>query len=51
MSPGVKAALQLMGHDFGAPRPPAAWPLTANQQARIESFMASNGLLRESGKE
>ncbi len=48
---GVKAALQLMGHDFGAPRPPAAWPLTANQQARIESFMASNGLLRESGKE
>lgn len=34
---GVKAALQLSGHDCGAPRPPAAWPLG---EAQIEAIRA-----------
>ncbi|SMX50448.1 dihydrodipicolinate synthase family protein [Maliponia aquimaris] len=43
--PGVKAALALMGEDCGAARPPAAWPLSDDQQARLRGFMAANGLL------
>lgn len=46
---GVKAALQLLGQDCGATRPPAAWPLTPAQQARIEAFLRRNGLV--AGKE
>lgn len=44
--PGVKAALQLMGEDCGGARPPAAWPLTTEQQSRLLSFMTANGLLQ-----
>lgn len=43
--PGVKAALALMGEDCGAARPPAAWPLSDTQLARLRDFMAANGLL------
>ncbi|WP_172297712.1 dihydrodipicolinate synthase family protein [Pseudoruegeria sp. HB172150] len=43
--PGVKAALQLMGEDCGAARPPAAWPLSDNQMTRLKAFMTENGLL------
>ena len=42
---GVKEALRLMGHDFGAARPPAAWPLTDDQRARLRNFLHANGLL------
>ena len=42
---GVKAALRLMGEDCGAARPPAAWPLTADQQARLSTFMDHSGLI------
>lgn len=41
---GVKSALKLMGEDCGATRPPSAWPLTDNQQARLAAFMRQNGL-------
>lgn len=43
---GVKAALQLMGEDCGPARPPAAWPLTEDQIARLKAFMTKNGLLQ-----
>lgn len=36
---GVKAALQLLGNDCGPARPPAAWPLTASQQQRMEALL------------
>jgi len=42
---GVKATLRLIGEDCGAARPPAAWPLTADQQARLSAFMKHNGLV------
>ena len=42
---GVKEALRLMGNDFGAARPPAAWPLTDDQRARLRKFLQENGLL------
>jgi 4-hydroxy-tetrahydrodipicolinate synthase len=42
---GVKAALRLIGEDCGAARPPAAWPLNADQQARLSAFMKHNGLV------
>lgn len=42
----VKAALQIMGPDCGAARPPSAWPLAASAQARLVQFMASATLLR-----
>jgi 4-hydroxy-tetrahydrodipicolinate synthase len=42
---GVKAALRLIGEDCGAARPPAAWPLTADLQARLSAFMKHNGLV------
>ncbi|MDF0601969.1 dihydrodipicolinate synthase family protein [Psychromarinibacter sp. C21-152] len=43
--PGVKAALAMMGEDCGGVRPPAAWPLTDDQTARLRVFMDENGLL------
>lgn len=43
--PGVKAALQMMGEDCGAARPPAAWPLSDSQRLRLETFMTTNGLI------
>ncbi|MBV7396942.1 dihydrodipicolinate synthase family protein [Mameliella sediminis] len=43
--PGVKAALRLMGEDCGAARPPAAWPLSDEQTARLRAFMTKNGLI------
>lgn len=36
----VKAALQLMGNDCGATRPPSAWPLTDAAQAELRKLMA-----------
>ncbi len=41
---GVKAALQLIGNDCGPARPPAAWPLSANQQSRLSSLIKGWGL-------
>lgn len=41
---GVKAALQMIGHDCGATRPPSAWPLTDSQSTRLERFIADNKL-------
>ncbi|GGE58536.1 dihydrodipicolinate synthase family protein [Actibacterium pelagium] len=43
--PGVKAALQMMGEDCGAARPPAAWPLSAVQRERLKEFMSKNSLI------
>lgn len=43
--PGVKAALQMMGEDCGAARPPAAWPLTEDQNNRLRAFMRTAGLI------
>jgi len=43
--PGVKAALQLMREDCGIARPPAAWPLNADQQSRLKRFMQDNNLI------
>jgi 4-hydroxy-tetrahydrodipicolinate synthase len=37
----VKAALQLMGEDCGATRPPSAWPLTDIQQTRLKKQLES----------
>jgi 4-hydroxy-tetrahydrodipicolinate synthase len=42
---GVKAALQLMGHDCGPTRPPTAWPLTERQQAELRRLMISWNLI------
>ncbi len=42
---GVKAALQLIGRDCGATRPPSAWPLTESQSAALAAFLRANGLL------
>ncbi|MET4808317.1 dihydrodipicolinate synthase family protein [Limibacillus sp. MBR-115] len=41
----VKAALQALGIDCGPTRPPSAWPLTAAQNAKLYSFLTTNGLL------
>lgn len=41
---GVKSALALMGEECGGARPPAAWPLTADQLGRLETFMRESGL-------
>jgi 4-hydroxy-tetrahydrodipicolinate synthase len=38
---GVKAALQLIGRDCGATRPPAAWPLTKTQMERLQKLLDS----------
>jgi 4-hydroxy-tetrahydrodipicolinate synthase len=42
---GVKAALQLMGEDCGATRPPSAWPLTEKQMAKLRSLLVSWNLV------
>lgn len=42
---GVKAALLALGQDCGPTRPPSAWPLTAFQQSKLDSFLARNGLI------
>ncbi|WP_370161353.1 dihydrodipicolinate synthase family protein [Limimaricola soesokkakensis] len=42
---GVKAALQAVGLDCGPTRPPSAWPLTPEQQGRMQDFLRRNGLL------
>lgn len=42
---GVKAALQALGMDCGPTRPPSAWPLTADQQTKLQDFLKSNGLI------
>ena len=39
----VKAALQVLGEDCGAPRPPAAWPLNDETMATLRAFMAKVG--------
>lgn len=41
---GVKAALRALGRDCGPTRPPSAWPLTAGQQAKLDTFIAQNKL-------
>jgi 4-hydroxy-tetrahydrodipicolinate synthase len=41
---GVKAALLALGRDCGPTRPPSAWPLTASQQAKLDTFIAANQL-------
>ncbi|MDG4720143.1 MULTISPECIES: dihydrodipicolinate synthase family protein [Thalassospira] len=43
---GVKAALQLLGDDCGATRPPSAWPLTDAQQTKLVGFMRQNNLVK-----
>lgn len=43
---GVKAALQLIGNDCGPTRAPAAWPLSASQQARLEALITGWGITR-----
>jgi 4-hydroxy-tetrahydrodipicolinate synthase len=40
----VKAALQLIGEDCGATRPPSAWPLSAAQLERLRKVLAQWGL-------
>lgn len=40
----VKAALLAQGFQCGPTRPPSAWPLTGAQQARLDDFLATNGL-------
>src|SRR5215470_4223290 len=42
---GVKAALQMLGHDCGPARPPSAWPLTERQQAELRRLMISWNLI------
>ena len=41
----VKAALQLIGDDCGATRPPSAWPLTEKQSANLRTLLAEWKLL------
>lgn len=42
----VKTALQLMGNDCGATRPPSAWPLTDHQHRQLHALMSGWNLLR-----
>ena len=42
----VKAALQLMGEDCGATRPPSAWPLTDSQLNKLRGQLAAWGARR-----
>lgn len=46
----VKAALQLMGEDCGATRPPSAWPLTESQTAKLRTQLAAWGVGRSAAK-
>lgn len=41
----VKAALQARGQDCGPTRPPSAWPLTRDQDARLRHFLTANDLI------
>lgn len=43
--PGVKAALAMMGEDVGPARPPAVWPLSDAQLARLRRFLTDNNLI------
>ncbi|HEX7559413.1 MAG TPA: dihydrodipicolinate synthase family protein [Usitatibacter sp.] len=40
----VKAALQLLGEDCGATRPPSAWPLTEAQLSRLKKQLDTWGI-------
>ncbi|MDQ3025743.1 MAG: dihydrodipicolinate synthase family protein [Pseudomonadota bacterium] len=40
----VKAALQLLGEDCGATRPPSAWPLTETQVSKLRKQLDTWGL-------
>ena len=40
----VKAALQLLGEDCGATRPPSAWPLTETQRAGLKKQLQAWGI-------
>lgn len=40
----VKAALQILGDDCGATRPPSAWPLTEAQVSRLKKQLDSWGI-------
>ena len=40
----VKAALQLLGEDCGATRPPSAWPLTEAQMSKLRKQLDTWGL-------
>ena len=42
----VKTALQLMGNDCGATRPPSAWPLAQGQQQALRALLDGWKLLR-----
>ncbi|MCI0753095.1 dihydrodipicolinate synthase family protein [Teichococcus vastitatis] len=42
----VKAALQMMGEDCGATRPPSAWPLVPRAEAELRKRLGEWGLLR-----
>ncbi|MQW69062.1 dihydrodipicolinate synthase family protein [Sinorhizobium medicae] len=42
---GVKAALQMMGHDCGSTRAPSAWPLTAEQSEMLSSLLTTEKLI------
>ncbi|HEY8594205.1 MAG TPA: dihydrodipicolinate synthase family protein [Devosiaceae bacterium] len=42
---GVKSALIAMGIDCGPTRPPSAWPLTQDQQKRMNAFLSANDLI------
>jgi 4-hydroxy-tetrahydrodipicolinate synthase len=41
---GVKTALQMLGHDCGATRPPSAWPLTEAQQKTLSRFLEASNI-------
>jgi 4-hydroxy-tetrahydrodipicolinate synthase len=43
---GVKTALQLIGIDCGATRPPSAWPPTEAQNAKLSDFVAQHKLAK-----
>lgn len=42
----VKTALQIMGNDCGATRPPSAWPLSDAAQQKLQALMSGWGLAR-----
>ena len=41
----VKSALQMMGQDCGAVRPPGAWPLTERQSTELRRLLGEWGLI------
>jgi 4-hydroxy-tetrahydrodipicolinate synthase len=46
----VKAALQLLGEDCGATRPPSAWPLTEAQLAKLRRQLDAWGIKRPAAR-